>query len=196
MNGRLVVFEGIDGCGKQTQITMLAKLLVEKDIRFSLFKYPTQKAEKVHAYLDGKIKPKSTDELLSWYADDIASEQEELSEACDEGWAICDRYVFSTAAYQGTGGKLDACMKKLSSKKWLVPDTVIWLDLGVDEAMGRKGRQKTPDVHEKDRKFLSEVRENYSELYSRKWLCQNWKKIDASPKKEGVFASVRLALGL
>jgi dTMP kinase len=195
MAGRFVVFEGIDGCGKQTQIAMLSKKLVEMDIKFALFKYPTGNAVKIKSYLEGKEKI-PTEKLLSLYADDILQEQGGIEEAAASGWAIADRYAFSTAAYQGAGGRLDWAVGEMDKRTWISPDMLIWLDLDVDEAMRRKAGQKKPDIHEKDRKFLEEVRGNYSELCRRRWLTGNWKKIDASKPKEDVFGDVCRALGL
>lgn len=195
MAGKFIVFEGIDGSGKETQIAMLARRLIEMDIKFALFKYPTEKAKKVHGYLAGKEKV-GEDELLELYSNDIQSEQEDIGEAVTSGWAIADRYVISTAAYQGAGGKLEKRISELDKSMWISPDVVIWLDIGVDEAMRRKGKQKIPDVHEKNRKFLQQVSENYSKLYEKRWLTPFWKKIDANREKEAVFASICQALGL
>jgi len=195
MAGKFIVFEGIDGSGKETQIAMLARKLVDMDIKFALFKYPTDKAKRVHSYLAGKEKI-GEDELLALYSSDLQSEQPDIEEAVTSGWAIADRYAISTAAYQGAGGKLGRRIAELDKLMWLSPDAVIWLDIDVDEAMRRKGAQKTPDVHEKNRKFLQRVSGNYSSLFEKRWLTPNWKKIDANGKKEAVFASVRRALNL
>ncbi|NYZ77037.1 thymidylate kinase, partial [Candidatus Micrarchaeota archaeon] len=50
MTGRLVVLEGIDGCGKETQIRML-----KESMEFSLYKYPTKNYRMLNDYLDKKI---------------------------------------------------------------------------------------------------------------------------------------------
>ncbi len=195
MAGKFIVFEGIDGCGKQTQISMLAGKLIDMDIKFALFKYPTENAGEIKKYLEGKEKI-ANEKLLSLYADDILAEQGGIGDAVESGWAITDRYALSTAAYQGAGGKLDWAVKELDRKMWISPDCVVWLDLEVDEAMKRKAKQKTPDVHEKDRKFLEEVRGNYARLMDLGWLSDNWRKIDAGRAKEEVFGDVCKALGL
>ncbi len=195
MAGRFVVFEGIDGCGKQTQITMLAKLLIEKDIKFALFKFPTENAGKIHEYLEGKEAADSAT-LLEWYAADIQNSQPDIEEAVASGWAVSDRYVISTASYQGTGGKLEETARKLDEMTWISPDVVIWLDIPVDEAMKRKKIQKTPDRHERDSEFLEEVSKNYGMLHQMRFLTPNWHKVDASGKPGDVFSQVRQALGL
>lgn len=195
MAGKFIVFEGIDGCGKQTQIVMLARKLVEMDVKFALFKYPTEKADGIKRYLDGEEKIEN-DRLLSLYAEDILQGQRDVEGAVESGWAIADRYAISTAAYQGAGEKLDWALSELDKKMWISPDCVIWLDLGVNEAMRRKAGQKIPDVHEKNRALLQEVAANYGRLFERRWLTPNWKRINATHGKEEVFGDVCRALGL
>ncbi|MBU0585986.1 deoxynucleoside kinase, partial [Candidatus Micrarchaeota archaeon] len=87
----LIVIEGIDGCGKETQI----KLLKEK-LDFDLFKYPTRNFSILTEYLEKK-KEVSKKALFHLFLADIANEQEKVAKS---EFAILDRYVFSTIAYE------------------------------------------------------------------------------------------------
>ena len=51
----LIVFEGIDGGGKQTQIDLLSRHLRNSGIEFSLYKYPTKLASLLHRHLNNQI---------------------------------------------------------------------------------------------------------------------------------------------
>ncbi|MDE1798176.1 MAG: dTMP kinase [Candidatus Micrarchaeota archaeon] len=188
-----VVLEGIDGCGKDTQARLLLTLLKRRRLPAFLHKYPTDKAKGVQAHLQSKSSL-SPDALFDAFVADLQSEQAALSAQRLRGWVVADRYCLSTAAYQGTGGKLDARLKQLLSKPWVKPDVVLWLDLPVSEAMARKAGQKTPDRHESDAAFLEQVRENYEQLYRTQFLSSNWKRINASPAPEKVAEQIRKLL--
>ncbi|MFH2106644.1 MAG: dTMP kinase, partial [Candidatus Micrarchaeota archaeon] len=106
----IVVIEGIDGCGKDTQIELL-----RKEMKFEYFKYPTKDNQEIKDYLEKKGRwssgankqgnenmflDKEGMEIMRLFLDDIYAEQKKLAEASKKGLVIVDRYVFSTIAYQ------------------------------------------------------------------------------------------------
>lgn len=190
---QFIVFEGIDGCGKATQVEELARAIRKKRQPFVIHKYPTEEARSVHEHLNGKRKLEP-DALFAAFVDDLASGQPLLEQDRKKAWVLADRYVISTAAYQGVGGRLEELVKQLAERPWIKPDLVIWLDLPVEEAMKRKAAQKKPDVHEADRAFLEEVRQNFDSLYRMRFLCSNWNRIDASQKADKIAAEIRAAV--
>lgn len=190
MGFQFVAFEGIDGCGKATQVDELSRAIRKKRQPFVVHKYPTKHAQSVHDHLNG-VKKLAPDALFAAFVDDLVAGQPLLAQDRKKAWVLCDRYVISTAAYQGVDGRLDERVAQLSSRPWIKPDIVIWLDLPVEEAMRRKAAQKKPDVHEADRVFLESVRANFDSLYRMKFLCSNWKRIDASQKPEKIAAEIR-----
>ena len=189
-----IVLEGIDCCGKETQVRELLKWLKRRRLPAVVHKYPTAGAKKVHEYL-GRRQVMDADSLFSAFVDDLQAHQAQLAKDRGRAWVIADRYCVSTAAYQGVDGKLDARIAQLEKFEWVKPDFVLWLDLPVEEAMRRKAGQKKPDRHEADRAFLEEVRANFDSLYRRSFLCSNWKRIDASQPPERVAADIRAAIG-
>lgn len=192
---RFVVFEGIDGCGKQTQADALERLLRRRRVGVTRLKYPTDKAKEVHGHLEGG-KTLGPDELFARFLDDIAQGQGEVRDALRKGWVIADRYAISTAAYQGTGGKLEERRAAIEARGLIKPDVVLWLDLGVEESMRRKAGQKAPDRHERDRAFLEEVAAHYARLEREQFLCKHYRRIDAAQSPERVAEDIRNALDL
>ncbi len=186
----LVVIEGIDGCGKETQI----KLLREKYPDLLVFKYPTKHFQMLNDYLEKRIDlaPKS---LFLLFLSDIANEQMKVKEATDSGkLVILDRYVFSTIAYESTDFHYPQAKKIVEGMGFLKPDRVILLDITPEVSQERKSKQKELDRYEADREFLRIVRGNYLRLDEERFLCNDWKNIDASKSVESVHKEIMKAL--
>ncbi len=185
----LIVFEGIDGSGKDTQVKNLATLLKARKIPFALHKYPTKKAGQIRTYLSGKTRlaPKTRFFL---YLLDILLGQEKIKKELQSGkTAILDRYVLSTCAYS-SDPSFEEAKAIVSSFQFLTPDRIFLLDLPPELSQSRKKSQKKLDIHESNQALLASVRENYLALFSSRFLCKNWVKIDASKNKEAVFAGI------
>lgn len=185
-----VVFEGVDGSGKETQVQKLALALRRKRVPVRVHKYPTQQAGAVQGHLDG-THPLTSDELFRAFVADLLAGQARLASDRKKGWVLADRYCISTAAYQGVEGKLEDRIRQLQAKSWITPDLVLWLDLPVEEGMRRKAGQKLPDRNEADRAFLEQVRTNYGQLYRMEFLTANWERVDASQPPDKVAAIIR-----
>jgi len=188
-----IVVEGIDGAGKATQVEHIRKLAKRRRDRVFLHKFPTESAKKIHDHLDGKIKL-SEDELFLEYSKDIQKIQGEIKRHLGLGWVICDRYAISTVAYQSVQKDIDERMEQIEKMKLQKPDTIIWIDLPVEVAMERKQKQKTPDVHEADKKFLQTVSENYEHLYESEFMCQNWIRVWGDEEQNIIAKEIRNAL--
>lgn len=195
MENLFVVFEGIDGSGKDTQCKALLKHLKKIGVKAQAFKYPTKKAKKIHEYLLGK-KNAAQGEIFEEYLKDIMAGQDEIKGQLAAGWAVSDRYCISTAAYQGTGGMLEKRMEQIEMAGMKKADIALWLDISADEAMRRKGRQKILDKHEADFEFLKQVGLNYQKLFLASFMAKKWVRIDASKSEEEVFGQVKKALGI
>lgn len=122
MHGKLIVFEGIEGSGKTTQIKRLHKWLEEVLTRSTLPNYPTDVlvTRQPGGTSIGKhirrvlLQPltnseelTSTSELLLYAADRAQHVEKTLLPALRNGHLVlCDRYTASTVAYQGYGRQL------------------------------------------------------------------------------------------
>ncbi len=100
----LIAIEGIDGVGKNTQATLLAKALKEEfgDCGFFSFpRYETPTGKRVRAYLDGKHDTLNLLARAKLYSDDrLAAREEILDLLFREQNVVCDRYVASNLAFQ------------------------------------------------------------------------------------------------
>ncbi len=191
LDSKLIVIEGLDGCGKDTQI----RLLKEKFPDTVVFKYPTLRYTLLKDYLEQKIElaPKA---IFLLFLADIAEDQKNLRKALSEKKTIIlDRYVFSTIAYEVKGINYEKGKQIVEGIKYLKPDMVILLDIDQKTSQSRKGQQKKLDRYEKDMEYLEKVRSNFLKLYEEKFLTENWHKIDASRDVKAVHASIMKLLG-
>lgn len=171
----LIVFEGIDGSGKNTQIDLL-----RKELDFVYFKYPTKKIELLNLYLEKKVSihPLS---LFFLFLADIASEQEILREALkSKKVVVLDRYVYSTISYEIKALDFESAKKIIELSNFIKPDIVFYLDVDPKVAQERKRTQKNLDLYEEDLSYLSKVRENYLKLYRENFYANKWFLIDAN----------------
>jgi dTMP kinase len=186
----LVVFEGIDGCGKETQI----KLLREKYPDSMVFKYPTKSFQMLNDYLEKKLEL-SSKSLFLLFLSDIANQQDVVRLAMDSGkTVILDRYVFSTISYELADIHFPQAKKIVEGLGFLKPDKVILLDIPPEVSQERKRKQKKLDRYEENREYLAKVRGNYLRLEEERFLTPNWHKVDASRSVEDVHAQIMRAL--
>jgi len=188
----LIVFEGIDGSGKNTQIRKLLSFFRQNKVKCKLHKYPTRRAKEAFMHLKGK-KNVEPGRLADVFADDITGERRKIEREIANGFVVvCDRYLHSTLAYQGVGLGFMHLKKKLSGIDALVPDLAILLDVPARASSERKRQQKTPDRFEKDVKFLEKVRANYLREAREGFLAYKYVVVDASRAKDEVFSDVVL----
>ena len=113
MQGKLIVFEGVEGCGKSTQMQICCEWLQSLGIPVLVTREPggTVLGADIRRLLLEKSDDKpitSTTELLLYAADRSQHVEQELRPNLAAGKIIlCDRYTYSTVAYQGYGRSLD-----------------------------------------------------------------------------------------
>ncbi|MEY2913930.1 MAG: hypothetical protein RLZZ184_3239 [Cyanobacteriota bacterium] len=171
MKSKLIVFEGIEGCGKTTQIQLCYQWLQSLNIPVILTHEPggTELGKDIRELLLNKSPDKIT-ELLLYAADRAQHTQEVLKPALATGKHIlCDRFTNSTIAYQGYGRKIDMdLIHKLNqiATGGLKPDITIWIDVDVETGLLRKVNQKRLDrIEEETIDFHNQVRLGYSAMY-------------------------------
>jgi len=186
----LIVFEGIDGSGKNTQVRKLLAFFRQNSIRCKLHKYPTKRAKAVFAHLKGK-KEMGAARLAEIFAEDIMGEQMTLKTELSSGFVVvCDRYLHSTLAYQGAEIGYGKVKGMLEAKHALSPDLVLLLDIDAKEGAKRKAIHKKPDRFEKDVEYLDAVRKNYLREAAESFLCYRFAVVDGSRPSGEVFSEV------
>jgi dTMP kinase len=144
-----VTFEGIDACGKSTQILMLHDFLRNRGIDAAQLRDPgvTRVSEAVRAILLDRSNTEMSPwtELLLYEAARAQLVQELIQPALRLGRVVlCDRFYDSTTAYQGHARNLDLKMIKRANEIGacgLVPDLTFFIDVDPVVAAQRKVRQ-------------------------------------------------------
>jgi dTMP kinase len=171
MNGLFVTFEGIDGCGKTTQIELLSKDLQEAGIPYVLIREPggTVIGEKIRTILLDKANMGMDErtELLLYEAARAQIVKEKILPELEAGKVvICDRFFDSTVAYQGYARGLnleDIDFLNNWSAAGIKPDITFLLDLDEKTAYERRhGRSDEEDRLEAEGlSFMKKVRDGY-----------------------------------
>ncbi len=185
MKGLFLVFEGIDGCGKTTQINHLSNWLPNSGLmpsgsKLLITREPggTSLGTSLRHLLlhpPGDQSPEPLTELLLYAADRAQHVSQLIIPSLKKGdWVISDRFSGSTLAYQGYGRKLNIKMIKqleLIATQELVPDITFWLDISVKESLGRRKLESNDRIEAEGSQFLSRVSSGFSEIAKdRKWI--------------------------
>ncbi len=170
--GKLIVFEGIDGTGKSTQIAGLRRFLEGRGIAVVQSYEPTNgKWGRIvrESASKGRL---PVDEEVDLFLKDRRQHVEELIlPALSKGqWILLDRYYISMMAYQGARGLDVEQIRKLNEEFAPVPDLVIWLDIPVEEAHRRIGDRGGLDSFETE-EMLNACRRVFAGI-SDEWMAR------------------------
>ncbi|MGL4687552.1 MAG: dTMP kinase [Fusobacteriaceae bacterium] len=204
--GKIIVIEGTDSSGKETQSEILEKNLRLLGINVKKISFPNYKSpacEPVKMYLagefgtdPGKINPYPIS--MMYAIDRYASFKQDWGKFYDEGGVIVtDRYTTSNMVHQAS--KIEDKNEKIKYLNWLEdleynkiaipkPDMVIFLNMPTEFAeklmLTRKNKitgENKKDIHEQDLLYLKKSHENACEIAKRQgWkevLCVNAEKI-------------------
>ena len=143
--GIFLVIEGLDGSGKTTQAKILAQRLSET---YSVHLTAEPSRGKIGTFIrecclyDQTRLPTEAEALL-FAADRIEHLQAELKPALDQGkLVICDRYIYSSLAYQGNSGLSLEWIESINSQA-MQPDFSIFLDVPPEQVLERLHRKKS-----------------------------------------------------
>ena len=175
--GLFFAFEGIDGCGKSTQVSAVRDKLVDSGYEVVVTREPggTVISEKIREILIDPLHAEMVNEceLLLYLAARAQHVREKIGPALDLGKIVlCDRFQLATLAYQGYGRNFNLeLLEKLNSfaTAGLVPNMTFVFDIPVDLAFERmqkmdklKDRLESSGVD-----FFHLIRKGYIELGSR-----------------------------
>lgn len=158
--GILIVFEGIDGSGKSTQVQILQTLLAGKSLDVVVFWEPSQspwgKKIKEKAAFPDSLSPE--EELDLFVKDRRDNIQKNLRPALKKNKIVLlDRYYFSTMAYQGAKGIDVERIRRINEQFAVRPDLVFILELAAKTGLNRIQERKNKDLLFERLDFLVEV---------------------------------------
>ena len=164
--GMFIAFEGIDGCGKSTQIKKFAEYLFSKDKHnhVILTRNP-YKDTNIRGILREDDDPLTqSDKLANLFIEDRkVHAQEVIIPGLEKGhFVISDRYKFSTICYQGAQGiNITDLIKRHAGLP--VPDMTFIIDLSALDSSLRMKKEESRNEHkfEANLDFLENVRQNY-----------------------------------
>ena len=175
MAGAFITFEGIDGCGKSTQLRLLASELRVRGVPVVATREPggTTLGQKLRAaLLDVQEQVDPLAELLVFAADRAQHVRKHLLPALEQNQVVLsDRYADATVAYQGGGRgfepKLIEEIVELATGG-LKPDLTLLFDLSVAESAVRTRKRvqnkRTDRLDKEDAEFHTRVRNAYLEI--------------------------------
>ena len=183
----LIVLEGIDGCGKSTQVSLLVDKLRSIGIDTLKLREPTDGPHglRLRSILNEEIQAEH-DEILDLFVKDRKQHvSEKIEPALNNGkTVVMDRYYYSTMAYQSASG---FSMEKIRADNSFapVPTLVLILDISAEDGVKRVLKEGNADRFEKE-DFLNRVREQYLKLKNE----SNIEFIDASLEVQEVHANI------
>ena len=201
MAGRFLVLEGIDGCGKTTQLKQLAQWLPVSGLMpagatLHLTREPGgtplgQALRELLLHPPQASAPSPTAELLLYAADRAQHVEQLIRPALVRGdWVLSDRFSGSTLAYQGDGRGLDATtirdLERIATAG-VTPDLILWLDLPIAESLRRRQTQTADRIEAEGTAFLARVAEGFRSLAAER----GWAAVAADRTPDQVQQSIR-----
>jgi dTMP kinase len=198
MAGKLIVIEGIDGAGGETQSKMLLEYFRKRKIPAERIYYPEYGnpiGDLIHDYLHRKHDLPADMQFLLFATDMVNDRDKVLGWLAQGKTVIADRYFTSTMAYQGLGGiPVGNALKFAEMFRLPKPDIILFLKISPETSIKRKrGEKRNLDRNEADRELHRKVSESYESL-AKNQVWSSWFVIDGEKSKEEVFSQIRKVL--
>ena len=201
MKGKFIVIEGIDGCGKTTQIDELSKWLpksglIKKGSKLITTREPggSQLGKKLRSLIldnNENNKPSSLAELLLYSADRAEHVSKIIAPALKNGdWVISDRFSDSTLAYQGYGRNINLeIIKNIESIvcQGEYPDLTFFLEISPEESILRRKNEIPDRIESEGIKFLEKVNKGFKLIAKEK----NWEVISATQNIQNISNQIK-----
>lgn len=193
--GLFITFEGMDGCGKSTQLNLLASYLKEKGAEVVITREPGavglgEKLREILLNYDGEVS--SNCEAFLFLADRAQHIDTLVKPAIEAGKIVlCDRHTDSTIAYQGYGRGVDLKQIKMLNNiatSGFKPDLTFVFDIDVETSQARVGKNKDR-MESAGIEFHKKVREGYLEIAKQE--PDRVKLLSGLDTRENVFEKVK-----
>lgn len=203
---KFISFEGIEGCGKSTQIYMLKEFLENNGLKVKLTREPggcpiAVRIREILLDIDN-VGLVSKAELLLYAAARAQHVEEVIKPALDDGYIVLsDRYADSSEAYQGYGRQLDTSLIDTLNQiatGGLWPEMTLWLDVPVETGLaraikrnGQTGDESQGRFEAEEKNFHERCRTGFEAIYNR---AARFTRIDADDTPEIVFKRIKEAV--
>jgi len=196
--GKFIVFDGLDGCGKGSQLLRLHSYLFTKDKRNHVVAtrnpYNSEYYDEIRRILKESSNPQENAELLAdLFVKDRKVHARLVEFFLQEGFHVgCDRYKYSTLTYQQTQGIPLGRLVEMH-KGVLVPDLAIILDVPAEVAMKRLAADEGREYKEVFEKleFQEKLRSNFLALPDQ-LSGENLVVINGNRSFDEVFKAIRV----
>ena len=195
--GRFIVIEGIDGSGKSTQISLLAKKLTEDGRRVYTTAEPTVSLTggMLRDALRGVTQHTTCEIAAMFLLDRIAHNvnpvngiEKFLASGVD---VICDRYYYSSLAYQGSETDFDWVLDmNINCPEIRKPDLCVFLDLEPDKCFDRISKNRMVKEIYEETERLERYRKRYFEIFDMLKFTDNIAIIDTNKDINAVATEV------
>ena len=151
----LIVFEGVEGSGKTTQINYVSKFLKKKKIKYIKFREPggSRNSEKIRRLI---LNSKTSFNNLTDYYLYLASRSENFEKILKKNYhkkiILIDRFIYSTLAYQSYGMKISKKIVDMNNKyilKKIKPDLVFLHTVSKKNLIRRISLRKNKNRYDK-----------------------------------------------
>ena len=204
MKGKFIVLEGIDGCGKTTQINELSKWLpksglIDKNATLIKTREPGgsilgREIRDMILNTNKSNSPSILTELLLYSADRAEHISKIILPALQNGdWIISDRFSGSTLAYQGYGREISIdIIKKLENIVChnIKPDLTFFLEISPEESILRRKNKVADRIESEGFEFLKKVNHGFKLIA----LENNWEIIKASEDLNSISHQIQTSL--
>lgn len=197
--GKFIVFEGVGGCGKGTQIKIARKLLLKNKIKVVTTREPggvpvsEDMRELIFTLKDKKlIGPEG--QMVLFFAARKFWVKSFVKKNIDKGInVLADRCYPATGAYQGYGeggsqhqilGISDVVMGKYK------PDAVILLEISTKTSMKRRADANGDPFDKENVRYFNKIVAGYRKMAKTKWGGLKWYVVDGEPSVKAVSESV------
>lgn len=195
--GRFIVFEGIDGSGKSTQIKNISKQLETQGLKIYTTFEPTDGpvGSLIRQMLSGEI---ATDQrtIASLFAadrtDHLTNQKNGIKQKVDQGGIVlCDRYYFSSYAYHAQYIDMEWVIHTNSlNAEILKPDLTIFIDVDPEICFKRIKLSRTDFEMYEQIDIMKNVRINYFKAFDRLKDSEKIAVVDGNTTPEKVEDSI------
>ena len=202
MDSKFIVIEGLDGSGKTTQTKIIAERLEKRLIKTHVTAEPTKNTygKLCREYLSGRPASKTLCAAV-FTADRIDHNTDPdngINAHLERGETVlCDRYYYSTLAYQGVDVGMDWLKGlNLGCEDIRKPDLCLFLDLTPEVSMQRINSARSSDDIEiyENIPYLTDIRTRFYEVINMLKGDENIKIIDASKTIDEVADDIESAV--